>query len=222
MKSPKNDKRANNAERRSYRSQCVEEVNRDLENIRKKLANAPLPRARNCIFLYLVAVYRVAWRWRKKGELPNNITIARKLSGQTIDPRIHGAMRVIIELTIGPNADARLKWKYATALKYARQWKVRPSEVAELIKERGGLNQCIEKYGKSKKHVKKDTAGNYTVSLTPQAKVPARLITISTAQANYSAPPRMPPPLPAKTELGRSREMISEDFSFAPWWVAAR
>jgi hypothetical protein len=128
-------------------------------------------------------------------------------------------MRVIIELTIGPNADPRLKWKYATALKYVRQWEVRPSEVAKLIKEQGGINQCIEKFRKSKKHVKKDTAANYTVSLTPQAKVPARLITISTAQANYSAPPRMPPPLPANTESGRSRDTIS---GFEPWWVATR
>src|ERR1700693_4840260 len=158
MKSPKNDKRANNADRRSYRSQRVKEVNRDLENIRKKLSNAPLPRARNCIFPYLATLYRVVWRWRKKGELPNNIMIARKLSGQTIDPRIQGAMRVMIELTIGPNADARLKWKYATALKYARQWKVLPSEVMELIKEQGGINQCIEKFRKSKKHVKRATA----------------------------------------------------------------
>jgi hypothetical protein len=88
MKSPKNDKRATNVDRRSYRSQRVEEVNRDLENIRKKLSNALLPRARNCIFPYLTSVYRVVWRWRKKGELPKNVTIARKLSCETIDPRI--------------------------------------------------------------------------------------------------------------------------------------
>ena len=117
-----------------------------LQRIRK-LAPPPPTEA---IYPYLQAVYRQA---RKLGQIDGPKEKELNKLADSIPARFKfNRMRFLIELTAPEYMKPKMKWKYGQVLLYARDRRVKSTDLIEFIKGEGGINECIKKYEPSKTH----------------------------------------------------------------------
>ena len=129
-------------------------LEQDLEKVREV---APPP-PNDAIYAYLTEVFRLAGKWWKPTNWKEIESEIDEYFTSNFDERFaHERFRFIIEVTAPAHIKAKMKWKYATALRVASEQKIKASEVATFIKDRGGLNQTIgsRKFKKQKSRNKK-------------------------------------------------------------------
>ena len=108
---------------------------------------ARMTRRRRDIYRYLSALYRVGGKWLDLPPHERRILRDTAINGQQrrVDPRAaRTVFRLLIELTL--ECDARLKWRYARALQYARTCSCRVEDLSEFFKRHGGIEGCSRKY----------------------------------------------------------------------------
>jgi hypothetical protein len=123
----------------------------DLEKVRR----AAPPPPDDAVYEYLKKVFWFVKKWWKPTTFKDIKSEIEAYFKSNIDQRIkHERFRFIIELTAPSHINAKMKWKYVTALRVAREEKQKTSEVLAFIKGRGGLNKLIESRKSKKQKVK--------------------------------------------------------------------
>ena len=105
------------------------------------------PPPEKATYRYLQKVYRLA-RKLSPEQRKALTRQARKIHKNTK----YGQMpfRAIIDLTALSHVGARMKWKYAQALRYANANGIKGAALIDFLQEAGGLNACVQKSGKLK------------------------------------------------------------------------
>ena len=99
------------------------------------------------MYLYLSAVFEIVQRWKKQRRAKAS---SRQALAATKHPgaiRIQEPFAIVIFCTSDPRTvDARMRSKWARALRFAEEFKPNAQGVAQFIKSQGGTNECAEQF----------------------------------------------------------------------------
>jgi hypothetical protein len=125
-----------------------EALDRDLERVRGAWNDCQTDRRRDAIYGYLEAVYDlVSWWSAEKCEV-DRARRAMRLRGLLPLPR-EDVFAAIIRCTADPaRADKRTRSKWSRVLRYVKMQKDEKEPVAAFIKRKGGINECVVRYGR--------------------------------------------------------------------------
>jgi hypothetical protein len=128
-----------------YAKQSLE---RDLERVQQAWDDSQADRRRDAIYGYLRAVYDlVAWWSAERCEV-DRARQGLRLRGLRPLPRedFYAAM---IRCTADPaRADKRTRSKWSRVLRYVKMQKDETEPLAEFVKRKGGVNECVARYGR--------------------------------------------------------------------------
>jgi hypothetical protein len=125
-----------------------EALERDLERVQEAWNDSQADRRRDAIYGYLKAVYDLVNWWSAKRDEVDRARQALRLRGLLLLPRedVYGAM---IRCTADPaRADKRTRSKWSRVLRYAKMEKDDEEPLADFIKRKGGINECVVRYGR--------------------------------------------------------------------------
>jgi hypothetical protein len=125
-----------------------EALERDLERVKDAWDDSQADRRRDAIYGYLKAVYDVVNWWSAEGCEVDRARRALRLRGLLPWPR-ENAFAAIIRCTADPaRADKRTRSKWSRLLAYVKMQKDENELFAEFIKRKGGINECVVRYGR--------------------------------------------------------------------------
>lgn len=140
-----------------YSNEALSADMRRLSNIWEDVQSS---RARKAIYLYLGAVFELVAVWEALGQIRE--IASRSLRLRDGNPRLaRDPFGALIFCTSDPEkVDRRSRSKYARALRHAARYKSPSKSLEIFITERGGINECAERYSQrlgrhSKKRVNK-------------------------------------------------------------------
>jgi hypothetical protein len=125
-----------------------EALERDLERVREAWDDSQAERRRGAIYGYLKAVYDLVTWWSADGSDVERARWALRSRGLLPLPRedVYAAM---IRCTADPaRADKRTRSKWSRVLRYVKMEKDDKESLAEFIKRKGGINECVVRYGR--------------------------------------------------------------------------
>jgi len=114
----------------------------ELDKVRKA---APPPPSDDPIYKYLSRVYRLQ---RKIASSSDWQKVIQRYRGAHASRTSKKYPSVVIKLTAGDHITSNMKYKYVTALEYAFAKNVESKNLKDFIKQRGGLNKCVELWNK--------------------------------------------------------------------------
>jgi hypothetical protein len=125
-----------------------EALERDLERVREAWDDSQADRRRGAIYGYLKAVYDLVNWWSAGGCEVDRARQALRLRGLLLLPR-EDVYAAIIRCTADPaRADKRTRSKWRRVLRYAKMEKDEEEPLAEFVKRKGGINECVLRYGR--------------------------------------------------------------------------
>jgi hypothetical protein len=108
-------------------------------------------RERDAIYQYLTAVFEIVKRWKKERRAKASSLQALAATKHPGAIRIQEPFAIAIFCTSNPRTvDARMRGKWARALRYAERFKPNAQGLAQFIKSQGGTNECAEQCGRPK------------------------------------------------------------------------
>jgi hypothetical protein len=125
-----------------------EAFERDLERVHNAWDDSQGDRRRDAIYGYLKAVYDLVNWWLAEEREVDRAHKALHSRGLLPLPRedVYAAM---IRSTADPaRADKRTRCKWNRTLRYVQMQKDEKESVAAFIKRKGGINECVARYGR--------------------------------------------------------------------------
>jgi hypothetical protein len=125
-----------------YTTQALKQ---DLERVRSAWVEYRASRDRDAVYIYLSAVFGLAW-WTAAERA---LDYARKaLRLQNINPSDRdGPFAAVIRCTADPTkVDKRTRSKWSRVLRYALEFKSPSEPLGAFIKRKGGINKCAERF----------------------------------------------------------------------------
>jgi hypothetical protein len=123
-------------------------LERDLERVHDAWDDSQADRRRDAIYGYLKAVYDLVNWWSAERCEVDRARQALRSRGLLPWPRedVYAAM---IRCTADPaRVDKRTRSKWSRALRYVKMQKDEKEPVAGFIKRKGGINECVVRYGR--------------------------------------------------------------------------
>jgi hypothetical protein len=125
-----------------------EAFERDLERVEEAWDDCQADRRRDAIYGYLNAVYHLVNWWSTERCEVDRARQALRSRGLLPWPR-EDVYAAIIRCTADPaRADKRTRSKWSRALRYVKMQKDEKEPVAAFIKRKGGINECVARYGR--------------------------------------------------------------------------
>jgi hypothetical protein len=123
-------------------------LERDLERVRDAWDDSQADRRRDAIYGYLKAVYDLVSWWSAEGCEVDRARRAMRLRGLLPLPR-EDAFVAMIRCTSDPARMDKRTWsKWSRVLRYVKMQKDEKEPVAAFIKRKGGINECVVRYGR--------------------------------------------------------------------------
>jgi hypothetical protein len=156
-----------------------EALERDLERVREAWDDSQADRRRDAIYGYLKAVHDLVNWWSAERTEADRARRALRLRGLVPLPYedVYAAM---IRCTADPaRADKRTRSKWSRALRYAKMEKDDKESLAEFIKRKGGINECVVRYGRCLRRLaaSKRSIGAFQRRLAHKRPMPIRRTT---------------------------------------------
>jgi hypothetical protein len=123
-------------------------LERDLERVHDAWNDSQADRRRDAIYGYLKAVYDLVSWWSAEDCDVDRARQALRARGLLPLPRedVYAAM---IRCTADPaRADKRTRSKWSRVLRYVKMQKDEKEPLAAFIKRKGGINECVVRYGR--------------------------------------------------------------------------
>jgi hypothetical protein len=125
-----------------------ETLERDLDRVHDAWDDSQADRRRDAIYGYLKAVYDLVNWWSAEGCDVDRARQALRLRGLLPWPP-EDVYAAIIRCTADPaRTDRRTRSKWSRVLRYAKMEKDDKEPLAEFVKRKGGINECVVRYGR--------------------------------------------------------------------------
>ena len=122
-------------------------VEDELEKARTAWIGYQSTRQRDAVYRYLTEVFEIVGRWKEQRRVKVSSLRALNSTKQRSAIRTNEPFAVVICCTSDPHrVDARMRSKWARALRYAERFKPDNKGLTQFIKSKGGINECAAQW----------------------------------------------------------------------------
>jgi hypothetical protein len=155
-----------------YTKQALE---RDLERVQGAWGDCQADRRRDAIYDYLKAVYDLVNWWSAEGAEIDRARQALRLRGLQPWLREDVYAAIIRCTTDGQRVDKRTRSKWSRVLRYVAMQKDASEPLTAFIKRKGGINECVARYGRYLKRLAASRRSIAEFQRRPASKRAARV-----------------------------------------------
>jgi hypothetical protein len=150
-------------------------LERDLNRVQGVWEECQTNRRRDAIYDYLKAVYDLVNWWSTERAEVDRARQALRLRGLQPWPR-EDVYAAIIRCTADPSkADKRTRSKWSRVLRYVAIQKDVSEPLTAFIKRKGGINECVARYGRSLRRLAASRRSIAEFQRRPASKRPVRV-----------------------------------------------